>query len=63
VSESRAAAIQQAVLRELATRREYLDRAADLGEVQVTVKLQAGTAMIRSVTWSEERVAPRGRTL
>lgn len=57
-----ATAIRDAVLREVAQRAQHLDAADDLGEVTVTVKLQAGTTWVRGVVWQESRVVrQRGR--
>lgn len=52
---TRAEAIEAAVRRELQHRREQLDRDDKLGEIQITIKLQAGTTYIRGVVWQEER--------
>jgi hypothetical protein len=57
-------AILAAVRRELEQRRAHLDAADDVGEVTVTVKLQAGTTWVRGVAWREERmVRARGQRL
>ena len=59
---SRTAVILEAVRKHLEERRAIIDRADDLGEVCVTVKLQVGDVVIRSVNVSEERVVrPRSR--
>jgi hypothetical protein len=49
-------AILAAIRREFVERRPHLDRADDIGEVQVTVRLRAGTTAVTSVTWQEDRV-------
>lgn len=49
-------AILQAVKREVDQRRQHLDGSDDVGEVTVTVKLQAGTTWVRGVIWQEERL-------
>lgn len=56
---SRTTAILEAVRKHLEERRAILDRADDLGELCVSVKLQAGTATVRSVNVSEERIVRR----
>lgn len=55
MSETRTAAIAAAIRRELEARRALIDSAIDLGEIQITVKLQAGTTWVRGVVWQEER--------
>jgi hypothetical protein len=56
---TRTASILDAVRRQLDQRRGMLDAAEDLGEIQITVRLQAGTTLIRSVNVSEERIVRR----
>lgn len=51
-----AAAVLQALRREIEQRASHLDGATDIGEITVTVKLQAGTTRVRSVTYQEERI-------
>ncbi len=53
---SRTIAIGAALKRELDQRREYLDAAADIGEVTITLRLQPGTTWVKRVTWQEERL-------
>lgn len=53
---TRTAAITAAIRKELSERTELIDRAEDLAEVTITVKLQAGTSWVRGVVWQEERV-------
>lgn len=53
---TRTSAIADAIRQELSARRERLDADDKLGEVTVTVKLQAGTSWVRGVVWQEERV-------
>lgn len=55
-------ALGSAIARELEARRGYLDAATDLGEVQVTVKLQAGTTWVRGVVWREEKACRSRRS-
>lgn len=52
-------AVLAAVRREVERRRQVLDVASDLGEVTIRVRLHAGTAQVRGVTWEEERVYRR----
>lgn len=54
-----AEAVLAAVRREVEQRRGVLDAATDLGEVTITVRLQAGTSWVRGVSWQEERVYRR----
>lgn len=56
---SRTAVILAAIQRQLELRRQLFDRADDLGEVAVTVKLDAGTAVVRAVVVTDLRVARR----
>lgn len=58
-TQSRTAVILSAVRAQLEERRGLIDRAADLGELQITVRLQAGTNVVRSVSVSEERIYRR----
>lgn len=53
---SRAQVIQEAVLKELSVRRDHIDKSTDLAEVQITVKLQAGSTWVRGIVWQEERI-------
>lgn len=53
---TRTDAICAAISAQVALRRATLDRADDLGQVTITVKLAAGTAWVRGVVWEEERV-------
>lgn len=48
--------VLEAVQRELEARRSHLDSAGDVGEVTITVKLNAGTTWVRGVVYHEERV-------
>lgn len=52
-------ALLTAFRREVEQRRTQLDGATDLGEVTVTLRLQAGTSWVRGVVWGEERVYRR----
>lgn len=54
--ETRTQAIAAAITRELDRRRLLIDVATDLGEVTITVRLQAPSAWVRGVEWTEERV-------
>ena len=56
---SRTDAILAAVKRQLEERRTLLDRGADIGAVTVTVKLHVGTAEVKSVVCSDERINRR----
>lgn len=56
---SRTVAIFEAIKRQLEERRGLYDAAQDLGEVTFTVRLQAGTTTVRSVSVSEERIVRR----
>lgn len=51
-----AQAILGAVMREIELRASHLDSSHDIGEITVTVKLQAGTTWVRSVLYQELRV-------
>ena len=53
---SRTTAILAAVRQQLELRRSMLDRADDLGEIVITVRLMAGTTDVRSTTISEQHV-------
>lgn len=53
-------AIQKAIVEAIAERRAMIDRADDLGEVTVSIKIQAGTTWIRGVVWTEERLCRNG---
>lgn len=46
----------EAVRKQLDMRRVSLDQADDLGDVTITIKLQAGSCWVRGVIWEEERV-------
>lgn len=52
----RAAVIMNELRLQLDQRRASLDQANDLGEITITIKLQAGTDWVRGVVWQEERV-------
>lgn len=56
---TRSLSILTALRREIELRRTYLDGAADVVEVQVTVKLQAGTTWVKGVDWHESRRSTR----
>jgi predicted kinase len=56
---TRTNAILDAVRHQVEQRRALLDNASDLGSVQITVRLDAGTAQVRSVTVAEERIVRR----
>ena len=56
---TRTAAILAAIQHQLDARRQLLDGSDDLGELVVTVKLDAGTAVIRSTCVSELHVFRR----
>lgn len=58
---TRTAAITAAIRKELGERTELIDRAEDLAEVTITIKLQAGTSWVRGVVWQEERVCRQRR--
>lgn len=58
---TRSEAISAAVRAQLAERAALLDKAEDLGEITITVKIQAGTTWIRGVVWQEERVCRQRR--
>lgn len=58
---TRAEVIAAALRKEVIERAASLDRADDLGEVTVTIKLQAGTTWVRSVVWQEERFCRQRR--
>jgi hypothetical protein len=53
-------AIYDAITREIMRRRPMLDDSPDLGQVQITIKLNAGTQraadVVRGIVWQEERV-------
>lgn len=53
---SRSDVILQALREQVALRKSAIDGAADLAEVTITVKLQAGTTWLRGTTYSEERI-------
>lgn len=53
---TRTEAILAALTKEVEERRRMIDGAEDLGEVSLTVRLQAGTTLVRGVVWEEERV-------
>lgn len=59
--ETRTTAIIAAILRQLELRRTLLDRCDDVGEVVVTVKLEAGTTLVRSTAVTELHVDRRAR--
>ena len=52
----RASAVLDELRRQVEQRRASLDHADDLGEITITIKLQAGTCSVRGVVWSEELV-------
>ena len=52
-------AILAAVRREIELRRAIIDASSDLGEVTITIRLQAGTSWVRGLIWEEERVYRR----
>lgn len=54
---TRSSAILNALREEILSRRGSLDDATNLTEVTITVKLVAGLARVRGVSYSEERVA------
>lgn len=54
-------AVLAAIRRELESRRPFIDAQNDLGEIAITVRLQAGTAWVRGVQYQEERVYRAGR--
>ena len=56
---SRTETILDAVRLRLEERRSLFDRATDLGEVTIKIKLQAGSTLVRAVEVSEERVFRR----
>lgn len=56
---TRTEVVLAAIRRELAERAALVDRARDLGEITITVKLQAGTTTIRGVVWQDTRVVQR----
>lgn len=58
-AQTRTAAIIQAVLEQLEARRALLDRAEDLGQLTLTVRLNAGTTVVRAVGVAEERIMRR----
>lgn len=47
------------VRREIEQRRTVLDAATDLGDVTIRIRMQAGTTLVRSVIWEEERIYRR----
>lgn len=51
--------ILQVIRKRLEEQRAVIDNATDLGEVTLSVKLNAGTMHVRSVSYSEERVNRR----
>lgn len=57
--ETRSKAIGDAIRLALVERAAILDRAHDLGQVTVTVKLQVGTPLVRTVVFTEERITKR----
>lgn len=56
---SRSAVVLAAITREVEAHRARIDAARDLGEVTVTVKLEAGSDRVRGVVYQEERVCRR----
>ena len=56
---SRATAIREAVCRQIEERRSLLDQADDLGQITLTVRLHAGTTVVKAVCVAEERVMRR----
>lgn len=56
---SRTTAIAQAIARQLDIRRLIIDQAQDLGQLTLTVKLIAGTPLIKSVEVADLRVVRR----
>lgn len=56
---SRTDIILLAVRKRLEEQRAVIDSALDLGEVTLTVRLNAGTLHVRSIGYSEERVNRR----
>lgn len=56
---TRTSAILAAVTKQLDLRRTLIDRAEDLGEITVVVRLMAGTNMVRATVVSEEHVTRR----
>lgn len=56
---TRTAVILDAVRKRLEESRASIDRAEDLGEVTLTIRLNAGTTHVRSVGYSEERINRR----
>ena len=59
MAETRTAAIVAAVMQQLEARRGLLDRASDLESIIITVKVNPGTAVIRSTAFSEQHVTRR----
>ena len=59
MAETRTGAIIAAVTKQLNARRLQLDLADDLGEIVLTVRLMAGTTVIRSISVSEQYVHQR----
>lgn len=53
---TRTQAVLGAIQRELKERQPSLDGAAEVSEVQLTVRLQAGTTWVRGTEYREERV-------
>lgn len=51
-----ASAVLQALRREVEQRAAHIDGSSDIGEITVTIKLQAGTTWVRGVTYQEERI-------
>jgi hypothetical protein len=58
-SPTRTSVILAEITRQLDERRQHIDEATDLGELRVTVRLNAGTVWIRSVSWEEQRCRSR----
>jgi len=58
---TRAGVLLAAVQHEIESRRASIDRAEDLAEVTVTLRLQAGTSWLRGVVWREERLCREPR--
>ncbi len=60
-AQTRAEALLAEVRKQVLLREALLNAADDLGEITITVRLQAGTNWIRSVTWLEERLCRQRR--
>jgi hypothetical protein len=48
-------ALTERIVRELSERKGYLDASTNIGEVQIIVKLTAGTTHVKGVVWVEQK--------